>query len=766
MTLARLVRPILSRRATARSSFAGRHHRHDGANCKRDGPSADNAIGGLGFRRVGRHAYRLAPRRQVCGRPTVGADGDGGHDRQVAAGTVPFGSTPPCTSALVIAVPPARHTLSEKVTITVFAPAASPLARLTAGLRLSPNREAASVSMRAPTLRRSGLHTNCRLSQTSWRCLRAMAAARARPGRSDDVRAVRPRLARAAGIARGLAAVLGVLSGLAGGWLLPEPVAAQTAGICDRTLEVRDLIVRSVPGIAHCRDVTADHLAGIELLFLDSRQNWSVQTGDFAGLSNLQTLRLTVPGQRSMSGDMFSGLNELKHLSLSFDRSPLTTLPANLFSGLSSLERLEVFRASSLTTLPANLFSGLDGLRSLSLVDNRLIGLPAGIFSGLDGLRSLSLVDNRLTRLPAGIFSGLTGLTHLFTSGNAFDLYLDLELERVGTGPLQAGSALRFRVKAVQGAPFAIPVTWQARASSGLVNGKASVSGSVTIPKGSISSGTFSLNGTADGGTPPAIALAVTSPGLRSSIPSVDYHPLGIDLRSGSSTNYRGFYFSTPPRIDLNFRDARSVTKSTLSIADAFAQEGNPVEFKVKLSSAVSSDVVVNWATSHGAGSAAAGSNDYTSGSGSLTIPTGQTSGTITVRTTEDIVPEGHETFTLTLSAPGGLPNPVALARKAATGTIFNDDAVLSVSNARGKEGDAISFYVRFSREIFVARGRFEVVGRVTRHIGTTPGDFRTGQCAGGYGGGRSGQLYQTNSGIICDLSLLQNSGDSIGCRL
>ena len=567
------------------------------------------------------------------------------------------------------------------------------------------------------------------------------------------MRAVRPRLARAAGIARGLAAVLGVLSGLAGGWLLPEPVAAQTAGICDRTLEVRDLIVRSVPGIAHCRDVTADHLAGIELLYLDSRQNRSVQTGDFAGLSNLQTLRLTVLGQRSMSGDMFSGLNELKHLSLSFG-SPLTTLPANLFSGLSSLERLEVFSASSLTTLPANLFSGLDGLRALSLVDNRLIGLPAGIFSGLDRLRALSLEDNRLTRLPAGIFTGLTGLTHLYTSGNAFDLYLDLELERVGTGPLQAGSALRFRVKAVQGAPFAIPVTWQARASSGLVNGKASVSGSVTIPKGSISSGTFSLNGTADGGTPPAIALAVTSPGLRSSIPSVDYHPLGIDLRSGSSTNYRGFYFSTPPRIDLNFRDARSVTKSTLSIADAFAQEGNPVEFKVKLSSAVSSDVVVNWATSHDAGSAAAGSNDYTSGSGSLTIPTGQTSGTITVRTTEDIVPEGHETFTLTLSAPGGLPNPVALARKAATGTIFNDDAVLSLSNARGKEGDAINFYVRFSREIFVARGTFEVVGRVTRHIGTTPGDFRTGQCVGRQSGGRSGNLYRTNSGITCDLEV------------
>ena len=45
MTLARLVRPILSRRATARSSFAGRHHRHDGADVM-EMPARDGGCAG------------------------------------------------------------------------------------------------------------------------------------------------------------------------------------------------------------------------------------------------------------------------------------------------------------------------------------------------------------------------------------------------------------------------------------------------------------------------------------------------------------------------------------------------------------------------------------------------------------------------------------------------------------------------------------------------------------------------------------------------
>jgi hypothetical protein len=109
-----------------------------------------------------------------------------------------------------------------------------------------------------------------------------------------------------------------------------------------------------------------------------------------------------------------------------------------------------------------------------------------------------------------------------------------------------------------------------------------------------------------------------------------------------------------------------------LSIADASVTEGNSgtvnLNFAVTLSAASLSDVSVSYAT--GGGTATAGT-DYTASSGTLTIPAGSTSGTITVVVTGDTAAEPGETLTMTLSNPVG----ATLARTAATGTIDNDDA-------------------------------------------------------------------------------------------
>ena len=44
--------------------------------------------------------------------------------------------------------------------------------------------------------------------------------------------------------------------------LAPEPAHAQT-GICGRTKVVRDALVALIPGVSHCANVTAAHLAAI-----------------------------------------------------------------------------------------------------------------------------------------------------------------------------------------------------------------------------------------------------------------------------------------------------------------------------------------------------------------------------------------------------------------------------------------------------------------------------------------------------------------------
>ena len=115
----------------------------------------------------------------------------------------------------------------------------------------------------------------------------------------------------------------------------------------------------------------------------------------------------------------------------------------------------------------------------------------------------------------------------------------------------------------------------------------------------------------------------------------------------------------------------------TLTIADATATEGDALAFTVTLSPAASADVTVGYAATDGTATSDSGhadGADYAAPAADarLTIPAGQTTGTISVATGDDTVDEGDETFTLTLADPSS--NAVLGTPKTATGTIENDD--------------------------------------------------------------------------------------------
>jgi hypothetical protein len=80
-------------------------------------------------------------------------------------------------------------------------------------------------------------------------------------------------------------------------------------------------------------------------------------------------------------------------------------------------------------------------------------------------------------------------------------------------------------------------------------------------------------------------------------------------------------------------------------------------------------DVAVDYQTANG--TATAGS-DYAATSGTLTVPAGQASATFTVTITNDTSDEPDETFTVTLSNPGG--GATLGAQTSATVTILDDD--------------------------------------------------------------------------------------------
>ena len=79
----------------------------------------------------------------------------------------------------------------------------------------------------------------------------------------------------------------------------------------------------------------------------------------------------------------------------------------------------------------------------------------------------------------------------------------------------------------------------------------------------------------------------------------------------------------------------------------------------------------MDWAVD---GDTATAGADYTDGSGTLTFAPGDTTKTVTVATLPDTVPEGDETFTVTLSNASN----AAIGDADATGTIAANDAVLT----------------------------------------------------------------------------------------
>jgi hypothetical protein len=122
-----------------------------------------------------------------------------------------------------------------------------------------------------------------------------------------------------------------------------------------------------------------------------------------------------------------------------------------------------------------------------------------------------------------------------------------------------------------------------------------------------------------------------------------------------------------------------------VSINDVSVTEGNTGtrsgNFTVRLSQAYDVPVTIGYATANG--TATAGS-DYQAASGTLTIPAGQTSGTIPVLVNGDRLGEPNETFVVNLSGP----NYGALTDGQGAGTILDDEPRISIRDGTKTEGN------------------------------------------------------------------------------
>ena len=119
---------------------------------------------------------------------------------------------------------------------------------------------------------------------------------------------------------------------------------------------------------------------------------------------------------------------------------------------------------------------------------------------------------------------------------------------------------------------------------------------------------------------------------------------------------------------------------TTVSVSDARVREaeGASLKFTVTLSTVYPESLTIAYAT--GDGTARAGS-DYRRTWGRMTIWSGQTSRTISVRVLDDELDEGSETLRLKVWMAG--PWPVHMANTIATGTIVNTDRMPTAWIAR-----------------------------------------------------------------------------------
>lgn len=241
-------------------------------------------------------------------------------------------------------------------------------------------------------------------------------------------------------------------------------VTMSSAGVCDRTPQVRDAIVAEA-GRSDCAAVTSADLAAITSLDLagprkvitgldacresygrdipahkeeittslcgppsqvDSADQtaanssggpeiYALREGDFEGLTSLSHLDLKDNWLLQLPEGVFDPLANLGSIDLT--RNILTSLPDGVFDSLGQLQAVYV-AGNRLSTLPAGFLSGKQALEIVSVFGNRLTELPEGFLDASQKLRFANFSSNELTELPGGLLSAHPELENLSVSGN------------------------------------------------------------------------------------------------------------------------------------------------------------------------------------------------------------------------------------------------------------------------------------------------------------------------------------------------------------
>lgn len=140
-----------------------------------------------------------------------------------------------------------------------------------------------------------------------------------------------------------------------------------------------------------------------------------------------------------------------------------------------------------------------------------------------------------------------------------------------------------------------------------------------------------------------------------------------------------------------------SSTAPVVSLSSTPAEEGQPVVLTAKLSGPAATDTTITINVYSGPGNTATEGADYTVGIYTITIPAGQTSGTVNVPTLNDTTFEGPETFSAAVASASNPNGPVSFNATPITNTITDagDTPMVSLTGpnlAQVSEGAPANF--------------------------------------------------------------------------
>ena len=359
--------------------------------------------------------------------------------------------------------------------------------------------------------------------------------------------------------------------------------------------------------------------------------------------------------------DLYSG---------SFAVTPNDDNAGDADTGANNLQNFPVITSvvsnGGITTLTGTLDSAFNTVFRIEFFANNACN-PNGFGEGENYLGSTNVTTDGSGNASFNFSVPTASVTGGFFSGTATDPNGNTSEFSACTSGVAASGTLQFSTIYVgqleNDGKFDISVTRTGGSTGNVTVDYATADGTATAPQDYTSmSGTLVFN---DGETSKLISIPIID----------DNIPEGSQFLTISLSNPTGgAVLGNIKKAQLSIQDN---DYPTLSISDVSQAEGNSgttaFTFTVTSSDAITNDVSVKYSTADGT---AATGTDYQTNSGTVTIPAGQKTASVTVLVQGDTTAEVDETFFVNLASPDN----AVIGKAKGMGTILNDDGVVAAT--------------------------------------------------------------------------------------